>query len=207
MATFFTVLELAVSVAAVGLVGSTVPAFATTTHPGPLNLDPYLTIQDKNLDCEAAALAAAFIARDISVDTGVANLQNWIFDQLPDDRRNAISSGGHITWGDPYTDFVGNVNGVEGFGPGDGYGVYYQPIANVVTKVGHTVTASTGWTTSSIEAEIELGIQSSSGSIFAASSVMQAMQPARGRRLTDARSHTPSTNMRSPCSARIRDIR
>ncbi len=157
MATFFTVLGLAVSVAAVGLVGSTVPAFATTTHPGPLNLDPYLTIQDKNLDCEAAALAAAFIARDISVDTGVANLQNWIFDQLPDDRRNAISSGGHITWGDPYTDFVGNVNGVEGFGPGDGYGVYYQPIANVVTKVGHTVTASTGWTTSSIEAEIELG--------------------------------------------------
>jgi uncharacterized protein YvpB len=157
MAILLTALGLAVSVVAVGLVGSSTPAFAATTHPGPLNLDPYLTIQDKNLDCEAAALAAAFIARHISVNTGAANLQNWIFSQLPVDRRNAVNSGGHIIWGDPYTDFVGNVNGVEGFGPGDGYGVYYQPIANVVTKVGHTVAASTGWTTASIEAEIESG--------------------------------------------------
>ena len=151
------VLGLGVSVVAAGLVGSSAPALAATIHPGPLNLDPYLTIQDKNLDCEAAALAAAFIARNVSVNTGAANLQNWIFDQLPVDHRNAVDSGGHITWGDPYTDFVGNVNGVEGFGPGDGYGVYYQPIANVVTKVGHVATAQTGWTTTSIEAEVESG--------------------------------------------------
>jgi hypothetical protein len=150
-------LALAAGIAAAGIAGSSVPAFAATTHPGPLNLDPYLTVQDKNLDCEAAALAAAFIVRKVSVNTGTANLQNWIFNQLPDDRRNAIDKGGNITWGDPYVDFVGNVNGQEGFAPGDGYGVYYPPIANIVTKVGHVVSAHTGWTTASVEAEIEAG--------------------------------------------------
>ena len=157
IATFSTVIALAAGIAATALAGSSISAFAATTSPGPLNLAPYLTIQDKNLDCEAAALAAAFLARGISVNTGTSNLQNWIFNQLPDDHRNAIVAGGNITWGDPYVDFVGNVNGHEGFAPGDGYGVYYQPIADVVTKVGHTEVAKTGWTTASIEAELQAG--------------------------------------------------
>jgi hypothetical protein len=122
-----------------------------------MNLDPSLTVQDKNLDCEAAALAAAFQVRSVPVDTGGLSLQDWIFDQLPEDLRNPIDTDGHITWGDPYVDFVGDVNGVEGFAPGDGYGVYYPPIANIVTKVGYSVDAHTGWTTASIEAEIESG--------------------------------------------------
>ncbi len=157
IATLLIALALAVGMATAGLVGSSILASAATTYPGPLNLDPYLTVQDKNLDCEAAALAAAFVARNISVNTGTANLQNWIFNQLPDDRRNAIVNGGNVTWGDPYTDFVGNVNGHEGFAPGDGYGVYYPPIANIVTKVGHVEAAQTGWTTATIETEIEAG--------------------------------------------------
>ena len=37
---------------------------------GPFNLDPLLTVQDKNLDCEAAALAAAFVARKVAINTG-----------------------------------------------------------------------------------------------------------------------------------------
>ena len=147
----------AVSVGVVGLAGSSLQVVAAVRSVGPLNLDPQLTVQDKNLDCEAAALAAAFIARKVAVSTGGANLQNWILSQLPVDRRDAIDIGGLITWGDPYTDFVGNVNGHEGFAPGDGYGVYFQPIANVVTEVGHVATAHTGWTTASIEAEIEAG--------------------------------------------------
>jgi uncharacterized protein YvpB len=146
-----------VSVGAVSLAGSPVLAIAAISHPGPLNLDPLLTIQDKNLDCEAAALAAAFVARKVAVNTGTSDLQDWIFDQLPDDHRNAIDTRGNITWGDPYNEFVGNVNGYEGFAPGDGYGVYFQPIANVVTHVGHTDVAKTGWTTASIEAELEAG--------------------------------------------------
>jgi uncharacterized protein YvpB len=146
-----------VSIGTAGLVGSSVPTLAAISALGPMNLDPTLTIQDKSLDCEAAALAAAFVARNVSVKTGSSNLQNWIFNQLPDDHRNAIHTGGHITWGDPYLDFVGDVNGHEGFAPGDGYGVYYQPIANVVTEVGHVATGHTGWTTASIEAEVEAG--------------------------------------------------
>ena len=148
---------LVVGIGAVNLVGSSMPALASNTASGPLNLDPFLTIQDKSLDCEAAALAAAFAARNVSVSTGKTTLQNWIFNQLPDDHRNAIVTRGAVTWGDPYTDFVGNVNGSEGFAPGDGYGVYFQPIANVVTKVGHAESAGTGWTTASIETEIEAG--------------------------------------------------
>ena len=157
IATLATVIALVAGIAAAALAGSSISAFAATTFPGPLNLAPYLTVQDKNLDCEAAALAAAFVARKVAVNTGTSNLQNWIFNQLPDDHRNAIVAGGNITWGDPYVDFVGNVNGHEGFAPGDGYGVYYQPIANIVTKVGHTEVAKTGWTTASIEAELEAG--------------------------------------------------
>jgi hypothetical protein len=157
IATLSTVIALAAGIAATALAGLSISAFAATTFPGPLNLAPYLTIQDKNLDCEAAALAAAFVARGIAVNTGTSNLQNWIFNHLPDDHRDAIVAGGNITWGDPYVDFVGNVNGHEGFAPGDGYGVYYQPIANIVTKVGHTEVAKTGWTTASIEAELEAG--------------------------------------------------
>ncbi len=150
-------LGLGVSIGPVSLAGSSLVAVAAISHPGPFNLDPLLTVQDKNLDCEAAALAAAFVARKIAINTGTSDLQDWIFNQLPDDHRNAIDRGGNITWGDPYAAFVGNVNGYEGFAPGDGYGVYYQPIANVVTKVGHTDVAKTGWTTASIETELEAG--------------------------------------------------
>jgi uncharacterized protein YvpB len=133
------------------------PVVAVAASTNAINLAPNLTVQDKNLDCEAAALAAAFAVRGISVNTGSLDLQDWIQGQLPVDLRNPIVNDAGITWGDPYTDFVGNVNGHEGFSPGDGYGVYYQPIANVVTQVGYTVDAHTGWTTSAIEAEIESG--------------------------------------------------
>ncbi len=147
----------ALGVATTFVAGSSVVSAAAPTGYGPMNLAPHLTIQDKNLDCEAAALAAAFGVRGIAPNTGSLDLQDWIQAQLPVDLRNPIVNDAGITWGDPYTDFVGNVNGVEGFAPGDGYGVYYPPIADVVTKVGYTSVAQTGWTTASIEAEIETG--------------------------------------------------
>jgi len=150
-------LGLGMGAGVIGLSGSSIPALAAAASGEARNLDPSLRIQDKNLDCEAAALAAAFVARGISVNTGTSNLQDWILDQLPVDLRNPVDTDGHITWGDPYIDFVGNVNGTEGFAPGDGYGVYYQPIANVVTQVGHVESAGTGWTTAAVEGEIEAG--------------------------------------------------
>ena len=170
---------MALGVGAAGA-GSSTLARAAVTQPGALNLAPSLTIQDKNLDCEAAALAAAFQVRSIAVNTDGLNLQDWIFDQLPVDLRNPIVSGDNVTWGDPFVDFVGNVNGVEGFAPGDGYGVYYPPIANIVTKVGYAVDAHMGWTTASIEAEIEFGNPLSSGSTPAALQAVSAMARASG---------------------------
>jgi uncharacterized protein YvpB len=156
-ATALVALVVTLAVGTAFVTGSPVAATAATTGSGPMNLAPNLTVQDKNLDCEAAALAAAFGVRDVAVNTGGQDLQDWIQSQLPVDSRNPIVNDAGITWGDPYDDFVGNVNGEEGFSPGDGYGVYYQPIANVVTKVGYTDVAQTGWTTGSIEAEIESG--------------------------------------------------
>ncbi len=154
-ATAFAALGIALAIGTIVGAGSSVDALAASRNA--INLAPNLTVQDKNLDCEAAALAAAFSVRGVQVNTGALDVQDWIQSQLPVDLRNPIVNDSGITWGDPYTDFVGNVNGVEGFESGDGYGVYYQPIANVVTQVGYTVTAHTGWTTASIEAEIESG--------------------------------------------------
>ncbi len=150
-------LGVAIGLGIAGVAGSSTFAQAAVMQPGAVNLAPALSVQDHNLDCEAAALAAAFQVRSINVDTGGQDLQDWIFDQVPVDLRNPVVSGDNVTWGDPFVDFVGNVNGVEGFAAGDGYGVYYQPIANVVTKVGYTVDAHMGWTTASIEAAVELG--------------------------------------------------
>ncbi|MGA7989139.1 MAG: IPT/TIG domain-containing protein, partial [Candidatus Dormiibacterota bacterium] len=150
-------LAIALGLGTAALAVSSGQVMAAGTQRGAVNLAPSLTIQDKHLDCEAAALAAAFQVRSVAVDTGGLELQDWIFDQLPLDLRNPVVSGVNVTWGDPFVDFVGNVNGVEGFAPGDGYGVYYPPIANIVTKVGYAVQAHMGWTTASIEAAVESG--------------------------------------------------
>jgi hypothetical protein len=156
-ATAFAALAIALGIGTTFVAGSPAVADAASRGAVPMNLAPSLHLQDKNLDCEAAALAAAFSVRGVPVNTGGLSVQDWIFDQLPEDLREPIVNDAGITWGDPYVDFVGNVNGEEGFAPGDGYGVYYQPIANVVTQVGYSVEAHTGWTTASIEAQILSG--------------------------------------------------
>ena len=115
-----------------------------------INLDPSLSIvQDMNLDCEAAALAAALTEQRVTVNTGGQHLQNWVFNALPKEN--------YAPQGDPYSGFVGNVNGAEGFGSGTGYGVYYAPIAAVANSVSESADAHTGWTTRAIEAEIVAG--------------------------------------------------
>jgi hypothetical protein len=156
-ATAVTAFGIALGIGVAGVAGSSAVAVAAVTQPGSVNLAPALHLQDMSLDCEAAALAAAFTVRNVPVDTGALPLQNWIFDQLPVDLRAPVVANANVTWGDPFVDFVGNVNGVEGFAPDDGYGVYYQPIANIVTKVGYTEDAHMGWTTASIEAAVETG--------------------------------------------------
>jgi len=106
--------------------------------------------QEMPLDCESAALAVALQTR------GFALTQNWVFDQLPKQPQRAVVSRGRpVAWGDPYAAFVGNVDGSET--NYTGYGVYYPPIAAVAARAGATTDARTGWTTSAIELQIQLG--------------------------------------------------
>ena len=106
--------------------------------------------QSMRLDCESAALAVALEAK------GIALTQAWVFAELPKQPQRAVVSGQRpVDWGDPYEAFVGNVDGSEA--NYTGYGVYYPPIAAVAQRAGATVLARTGWTTSQIEFQIQLG--------------------------------------------------
>jgi uncharacterized protein YvpB len=106
--------------------------------------------QSMPLDCESAALAVALQTRGFSLT------QAWVFAELPKQPKPAVLSRERpVTWGDPYDGFVGNVYGSES--QFTGYGVYYPPIAAVAALAGATTIAKTGWTTSEIETQIQLG--------------------------------------------------
>lgn len=81
------------------------------------------------LDCETAAL-----------QMGLATYGHWysqqsLFNlQSPDLRGAYWDSHGALHWGDPYTNFVGNVYGSEG--NYTGYGVYFPPIVNIAHSHG-----------------------------------------------------------------------
>jgi uncharacterized protein YvpB len=108
----------------------------------------YITVpmvtQQYALDCEAAALEAALAARGTKVS------QDWILSVMGADTTPAVfdSSGNPIAWGDPYTTFVGNVNGSEV--TGTGYGVYDGPIAAAARAAGHVAVGGTGWSATDI---------------------------------------------------------
>jgi uncharacterized protein YvpB len=106
--------------------------------------------QNMPLDCESAALAVALQTK------GLAVTQAWVFAELPKQPQPAVVSGGRpVSWGDPYAAFVGNVDGSES--SYTGYGVYYPPIVAVAELAGIAATGRSGWTTSQIELQIQLG--------------------------------------------------
>ncbi len=81
--------------------------------------------QEHSLSCEIASLKMALAGAGINVPESdlIAGLN---FD--PTQRRNGV-------WGDPYTGFVGNIDGKM---MGDGYGVYWDPVAKVGLKYRRT---------------------------------------------------------------------
>jgi uncharacterized protein YvpB len=106
--------------------------------------------QDKPLDCEAASLQVALAVAGYNLS------QDTIFNRLPQDARPAVVvNGAAQRWGDPYTAFIGNVNGAEA--NFTGYGVYYPPIVNVAAGVGASADGRYGWTVPAIEASIRRG--------------------------------------------------
>jgi uncharacterized protein YvpB len=129
----------------------TVAASAAPTDNGAVLLKAPILKQDLALDCESAALQVALAVQNIDVP------QDQIYTSLPQDARSAvIGAGGYPSkWGDPYKDFVGDVNGYE---PSfTGYGVYYPPIAAAAERYGAIADGHTGWTVPQIEAQLHLG--------------------------------------------------
>ncbi|HKR99707.1 MAG TPA: C39 family peptidase [Candidatus Dormibacteraeota bacterium] len=106
--------------------------------------------QSMPLDCEAAATAAALRT------LGVGTTQAWVMSQLPVDQRAAQLSGGRpVRWGDAWTSFVGNVYGSEN--NFTGYGVYWQPIVDIVQRAGRTAFGGQGWAINDLFAELDRG--------------------------------------------------
>src|SRR2546423_9020894 len=89
-----------------------------------------------NLDCETAAMQMALAYRgQIYSQQALFSLQN------PDTRQPVVGGGLIQRWGDPYTNFVGNVNGTDRYPP-TGYGIYYPLIVSIAQS--HGAPATTG---------------------------------------------------------------
>jgi uncharacterized protein YvpB len=86
--------------------------------------------QTMNLDCETAALQMALAS------LGHTYSQAALFAlENPDTRPPVKRSDGTIAqWGDPYTNFVGNVNGNDSIPTG--YGIYYPVILSIAQNNG-----------------------------------------------------------------------
>ncbi len=103
------------------------------------------------LDCEAAALEEAMRAKGNDIS------QYTLFNAMPNgDRGPATWSGGHIArWGDPYTEFVGNVYGSES--RGTGYGVYDTAIAAVARQFGFDAVGIEGGSAQQVFTALAMG--------------------------------------------------
>jgi uncharacterized protein YvpB len=118
----------------------------------PVKLPIPLYAQAMPLDCETAALQMALAS------LGYSYSQSYLFSfESPDTRGPIIDSSGHIAeWGDPYTNFVGNVNGSEN--PPTGYGIYYPVIAAIARAKGDPFAAGAeGYQAATIYAALAAG--------------------------------------------------
>ncbi len=106
-----------------------------------LNVPVYL--QQHSLSCELAALRMALAF--YNVQTSETELLGKI----------GVDSTPHQgdTWGNPYQQFVGNVDGKQMI---DGYGVYWGPIARVAGEY-RPSEAFSGWSIQQLTAELQAG--------------------------------------------------
>jgi uncharacterized protein YvpB len=129
----------------------TTTATSIPTDVGSVYLTAPIIKQDMALDCESAALEVALAIQGIHVN------QDEIFESLPQDARPVeLGPDGYPErWGDPYVDFVGDVNGYE---PSyTGYGVYYPPILAAAKQYGATAQGGLGWTVPEIIQQLRDG--------------------------------------------------
>jgi uncharacterized protein YvpB len=102
------------------LIGSAAPALAQQ-----VSVPVTFHRQEHSLSCEVATLKMALGAHGIAVN------EPELIAHLPVDA-TPRSSG---IWGNPYTSFVGNIDGVM---PRTGYGVYWDPIAKLGQRYADT---------------------------------------------------------------------
>jgi uncharacterized protein YvpB len=107
--------------------------------------------QTRSLDCEAAALQVALAA------VGTQVTQDWIITAIgTDERPPELGAGGAVTrWGDPYTTFVGRIDGSEPLHTG--YGVYAPPVAAAARAAGRPAEGREGWDPWDIYDQVALG--------------------------------------------------
>jgi uncharacterized protein YvpB len=101
--------------------------------------------QTMNLDCETASLQMALAYR------GHWFSQSYLFQFEHADTRPAVKDarGNVLQWGNPFTNFVGNVNGREF--DASGYGVYYPPILWIANGLGDpSATGGSGLSASTV---------------------------------------------------------
>jgi uncharacterized protein YvpB len=107
--------------------------------------------QTRNLNCETAAM-----------QMGLAYYGHWYSQDAlfayenADLRRPVVSNGVIVQWGDPYTNFVGDVNGSEtGY---TGYGVYYPVILSIARSHGvPNAYGGEGFSAATVYAELAAG--------------------------------------------------
>ena len=139
------------------------PTPAPTPTPAPI-VTPSGTVtfsvpvykQLRNLDCETAALQMALGA------LGINYTQNQLIAmQPPPDTRQPVMGtvNGHkavLQWGNPYKNFVGNIDGADLIPTG--YGIYYPPLLVLVKSHGvPNAEGGEGWTAAKIYAELAAG--------------------------------------------------
>jgi uncharacterized protein YvpB len=87
--------------------------------------------QTHKLSCEAAALEMALSHEGITVT------QDDIMALIPVDGRPTVLDGDGMHWGDPFTAFVGDIDGSEV--DNTGYGTYFPTIAAAASSLGGSV--------------------------------------------------------------------
>jgi len=125
---------------------------APAAAPGSITIPVPLYKQTMNLDCETASLEMALAYR------GHWYSQAYLFSLEHADTRPAIKNadGSIRQWGNPFTNFVGNVHGAEHLATG--YGIYYPPILWIARGLGDPgATGGTGYSASTIYAALASG--------------------------------------------------
>ncbi len=116
-------------------------SFATVASETILNV--VLDYQDKALSCEAASLKMALLYRGVKVsEDDIMSIVGY----------DPTIRNGNV-WGDPYSAFVGSINGRQNT---TGYGVYWDPIAKAANNW-RSASAFSDWDVAKITAEIAAG--------------------------------------------------